>query len=166
HASIPIFRVSAPAFAGRGGDSASATLADRARKINKQAKQGAALLAGAQQHVALRGSWRRRTPAPRKLGLLGALLRLRLAGLFARRLAGGRRGELVEPGLEQRGPRLGKAQGAIAVDALLGIVPADVIALAGEAVLIANQVRRLRAVGGAVLDQAHRPGHRLLGLGA
>src|SRR5271170_5692855 len=100
------------------------------------------------------------------LGLLGALLRLRLAGLFARRLAGGRCGEFAQPSLEQRGPRLGKAQGAIAVDALLGIIPADVVALAGEAVLIANQVGRLRAVGGAVLDRAHRLGHRLLRLGA
>src|SRR5271154_6414577 len=100
------------------------------------------------------------------LGLLGALLRLRLAGLFARRLAGGCCGEFAQPSLEQRGPRLGKAQGAIAVDALLGIIPADVVALAGEAVLIANQVGRLRAVGGAVLDRAHRLGHRLLRLGA
>src|SRR5271163_1766712 len=56
------------------------------------------------------------------LGLLGALLRLRLAGLFARRLAGGCSGEFAQPSLEQRGPRLGKAQGAIAVDALLGVI--------------------------------------------
>src|ERR1700728_4969247 len=100
------------------------------------------------------------------LGLLGALLRLRLAGLFVRRLSGRRGGELAQSSLEPRCPRPGKAQGATAVDALLGVIPADLVALAGEGVLIANQVRRLRAVGGAVLDRAHRLGHRLLGLGA
>src|ERR1700722_14768474 len=95
------------------------------------------------------------------LRLLGVLLRLRLLAFFARRLGGGCERDRIEPRLQQRGPRFGDAQGAIAVDALLGVIAAEFVTLPSEAVLIAHQVGRLRTIAGALLDNvqdfAHRP---------
>ena len=52
------------------------------------------------------------------------------------------------------------------MDAFLCVVAADVVALAGKAVLVAHQVGRLGTVSRTILDRAQRLGHRLLGLGA
>src|ERR1700733_1717629 len=98
------------------------------------------------------------------LRLLSVLLWLRLLAFFARRLGGGCERERIEPRLQQRGSRFGDAQGAIAMDALLRVITAEVVTLPSEAVLIAHQVGRLRTVAGAVLnnvqDFAHRPFRR------
>ena len=83
-------------------------------------------------------------------------------GALARLGGGG--GEGCEPGLQERRPRLGEARGAKAVRALLEIVPAGVVPLAGKAVLVAQQRRRVGIVLGPPLDRAQGPGHRLLGL--
>ena len=52
------------------------------------------------------------------------------------------------------------------MDALLDVVAADLVALAGESALIAHQVGGVLAIDRAVLDRAHRFGHRLFGFGA
>src|SRR5208282_2881519 len=98
---------------------------------------------------------------PRRL-----LLWLRLLALVVRGLGGARGAELIEPRLKERGPRLGQAQGAIAKEALLDILPAGVVALTGEGGLIAHEIGRHRTVRGAGLDRLQNLGHRLFGLGA
>ena len=74
--------------------------------------------------------------------------------------------ELGEPRLEKRGPRLGQLQRAKAMDALLEIVPAGFVALAGKGGLVLHEVRRRWVVLGERLYPLQSFAHRLLGLGA
>src|SRR5271165_1042072 len=90
----------------------------------------------------------------RRLGLLVlGLVRLRALVAYVA-LGAARQGR--QPGFEQRRPRLGHARGAKPVRRFLDVVAADVVALSGEAGLIAHEAGRVGTVLGVLFERVQR----------